>query len=385
MDDRGGLPNAARNDLTMVTQVSANDTPGEPKQMSAEAGLNFLSSLIFLHDDRKFLESAISDLVEKSDPVRQMKTLISELKALKEPTSEDIDNLTAIIDALENIVCQVDAAVDFCTLGGLAEVQRLMSCKCDKVRVEVLRLIPTLAQNNPQVQDLMLEGELLADLMSLLVSTDECSNVRMRALSGISAIVRTHDRAHGRFRQLNGYMVIMDAFRLAHRSGDEKVANKTAIVFANFARDLGYQGAVDHHLPSCLIHMYGDLPPNSDAATYLREYIDENISLKNIDAESRAVIEGALKRQLEYKKEHSDGEEVNIPLFSLVIDRFYRFEADLLKMHAMITCPGRRLLTAAFGTDLAKDFGLSGRRGLPLSTIGDKNMSVIFSSLRSRE
>lgn len=50
MDDRGGLPNAARNDLTMVTQVSANDTPGEPKQMSAEAGLNFLSSLIFLHD-----------------------------------------------------------------------------------------------------------------------------------------------------------------------------------------------------------------------------------------------------------------------------------------------------------------------------------------------
>uniref|UniRef100_A0A9J2PNZ9 Nucleotide exchange factor Fes1 domain-containing protein n=1 Tax=Ascaris lumbricoides TaxID=6252 RepID=A0A9J2PNZ9_ASCLU len=295
MGDPGGVPNAAWKDLMVAAQMVAGDTPGEPKEMSAE--------------DRKFLESAMSDMVEKSDPVRQMKTLISELKALKEPTSEDIDNLTAIIDALENIVCQVDAAVDFCTLGGLAEVQRLMDCQCNEARVEVLRLIPTLAQHNPRVQDVMLEQEVMAALMSLLVSTDECSNVRVKALSGISAIVRAHERAYTRFRQLNGFVVLMDAFKFAHHSGDERVANKTAIVFANLAHDLGYQGAVDHGLPSCLIHMYGDLPPSSDAATYLREYIDENISLKNIDSENKAIIEGALKRQLKYKKEHNDDDE----------------------------------------------------------------------------
>uniref|UniRef100_A0A914R6I9 Uncharacterized protein n=1 Tax=Parascaris equorum TaxID=6256 RepID=A0A914R6I9_PAREQ len=45
-----------------------------------------------------------------------------------------------------------------------------------------------------------------------------------------------------RFRQLNGFVVLMDAFKFAHHSGDERVANKTAIVFANLAHDLGYQG-----------------------------------------------------------------------------------------------------------------------------------------------
>ncbi|VDM44928.1 unnamed protein product [Toxocara canis] len=301
MSDPGGVPNAAWKDLMVMAQTAAGDTHGEPKQMSAE--------------DRKFLENAMSDLVKKTDPVRQMQKLIGELKALEEPTGDDLDSLNNTVDALENIVCQVDAAVDFCKLGGLAEIMRLMDCKCDEVRVEVLRLIPTLAQHNPRVQDLMLQHEMIAALMSMLVSTEECSAVRVKALSGISSVVRAHEQAYIRFRQLNGFVVLMDAFKLAHHCGDEKVANKTAVVFANLAHDLGYQGALDHGLPSCLIRMYGDLAPGSDAASYLREYIDQNISLKNIDAENRTLIEKALKRQLEYKMEHNQDDQVSFHLF----------------------------------------------------------------------
>lgn len=50
MGDPGGVPNAAWKDLMVAAQMVAGDTPGEPKEMSAEVGLNFLWSLIFLCD-----------------------------------------------------------------------------------------------------------------------------------------------------------------------------------------------------------------------------------------------------------------------------------------------------------------------------------------------
>ncbi|VDK17915.1 unnamed protein product [Anisakis simplex] len=315
MGDPSRIPDAAWKELLVAAQTAAGDSHGPPQKMPEEK--------------RKFIESAMSDLVQKTDPVRQMKKLIDDLRQTEEPKKhEDTERLKAVVDSLEDIVCQVDAAVDFCKLGGLGEILRLMNCKCDEARCEVMRLIPTLAQHNPKVQDIMLDQEVIAALLSLIVSTEESSDVRVKALSGVSSVVRAHEGTYNllylkyflsRFRQLNGFVVLMDAFKFAHHSGDEKVANKTAIVFANLAHDLGYQGALDHGLPSCIIRMYGDLAPSSDAASYLREYIEDNVSLKSIDSENKKIIEKALHEQLEYKKEHNADD----PVWNLVIDSLH--------------------------------------------------------------
>lgn len=68
----------------------------------------------------------MSGLVKTSDPVRQMIQLINDLKQINNPSEENIEKIEVIIDQLENIVCQIDCAVDFCKLGGMVEIKRFL-------------------------------------------------------------------------------------------------------------------------------------------------------------------------------------------------------------------------------------------------------------------
>lgn len=67
------------------------------------------------------MSSAVS-----ADPVRIMQQEIAKLRLLNEPTNEDAEMIRKVVYTLEEIVCQIDYAHDFCKLGGLQEVLRLL-------------------------------------------------------------------------------------------------------------------------------------------------------------------------------------------------------------------------------------------------------------------
>lgn len=60
-----------------------------------------------------------------TNPVKHMIKNIEQLKLIPK-TKNDVGNVTEIVDNLEELVCDIDCAADFCKLGGLVEVIRLL-------------------------------------------------------------------------------------------------------------------------------------------------------------------------------------------------------------------------------------------------------------------
>ncbi|VDO37675.1 unnamed protein product [Onchocerca flexuosa] len=135
---------------------------------SANDGSGGKSSQLMSKQDQKFVENAMAEAMHLTDPVRQMTTYIEQLKLIGKTSKNDVDNVKEIVDSLEELVCDIDCAANFCKLNGLVEVIRLLKSDCDSVRCEMARLIPLLAQNNPYVQDVILQTDLLPYLLTIL-------------------------------------------------------------------------------------------------------------------------------------------------------------------------------------------------------------------------
>lgn len=67
----------------------------------------------------------MAEVMRLTDPVKQIMKNIEQLKLITK-TDNDVDSVTQIIDNLEELVCDIDCAVNFCKLGGLVEVIRLL-------------------------------------------------------------------------------------------------------------------------------------------------------------------------------------------------------------------------------------------------------------------
>uniref|UniRef100_A0A0N5AFI5 Fes1 domain-containing protein n=1 Tax=Syphacia muris TaxID=451379 RepID=A0A0N5AFI5_9BILA len=299
-DNSGNVPDAAWKQLFVAAQ-SLNDgtSSGTPKQMSAE--------------DRNFLENAMSEMVRKTDPVRQMIEHIKELREIKDLMSNvDIDKICLIVDQLENIVCNVDCAVDFCKLGGISEIQRFMDAPNDEAKIEVMRLLPTVLQNNPGAQVMVLKTNLLTSLLSILNDMNESTGVKIKALSAISALIRSCDAAYSLFRSQNGFKAIEDVFNKSIAVQNDKLASKAAVTLTSIANDLGYESSLDIGLPTVIVRMYAHLTANSLSISYLRSYVSENLNIKKIDAENRNLILRGLERDLKFERESPESDKVRL-------------------------------------------------------------------------
>ncbi|MFH4983129.1 hypothetical protein AB6A40_009838 [Gnathostoma spinigerum] len=290
-----------KNLLLMAQSAKKQSASEEPdsaiKEMSAE--------------DRKFLEEAMSEFVSKTDPAEHMKRCLSYLRSTESFNAESLAVVETIINILEEIVCQIDCGVNFCLLGGLVEIQRMLDSKCDKIREQSLRIIPSIAQHNAKAQDLIMKSEMLPTLMSIVVSNEESSAIRVRALSAVSAIVRAHDGALLKFRQLNGFVVLSDIFHSALAREDVKLANKAALIIASFAYDLGSEVSGENGLPTMIIHIFAVLPPTYEGSHYIREYLRDNVNLVKLDNNNKNMIRTTLLKQLENerKDQNEDNQE----------------------------------------------------------------------------
>lgn len=254
-----------------LAQSASTENPPEPVQM--------------LDQDRAFIEKAVCEAARMSDPVRQMYELIGKLKLIENPSNDDLEVVAKIVDDLEDLVCDIDCAADFCKLGGLLEVIRLLKTDCDPVCSEIARLIPSLAQSNPFVQDVILTTDLLPYLLGSVKNCNLSEELRMKMLGGISSIVRAHEKAFSHFCELKGLATIEQTFQKAVEMNHLLLANKGLLVTTSIARSLGPE-AENYNVLSILLRMSLQLPLESTGCSYAFEYLMDNIvgELDNCDS-----------------------------------------------------------------------------------------------------
>lgn len=72
------------------------------------------------------LENALNEIACEADPVKKLKSLIAKLMNYTHETEEDLVTLTNIVDALVDLVCDLDFALVFCQLSGLSVIEGLL-------------------------------------------------------------------------------------------------------------------------------------------------------------------------------------------------------------------------------------------------------------------
>jgi len=146
-------------------------------------------------EKRKFLEQVMNDGIV--DPSKRLQELLAQLTIdLKDTSKED-----SIIEALEEVrdICeQIDFARYFVNMNGLLF---LLGCIAQievakSIRLECLKVLSTLAQNNPPVQQKLLESKGLDSLVGLYMTqsneNDPQGSFRTLILQALSCTVRGH-------------------------------------------------------------------------------------------------------------------------------------------------------------------------------------------------
>uniref|UniRef100_A0A8R1XN97 Nucleotide exchange factor Fes1 domain-containing protein n=1 Tax=Onchocerca volvulus TaxID=6282 RepID=A0A8R1XN97_ONCVO len=283
---------------------------------SANNGSGEKSSQLMPKQDQKFVENAMAEAMHLTDPVRHMTKHIEQLKLIGKTSKDDVDNVKEIVDSLEELVCDIDYAADFCKLNGLVEVIRLMKSDCDSVRCEMTRLIPLLAQNNPYVQDVILQTDLLPYLLTILEEINASEDLLAKSLSSLSSIVRTHEKAFRQFYQLKGLEKFENVFRKAVDMHYFKVADKAVLVTTSIAISLG-PDVKQYNVFPVLFRMALQLSPDSAGCSYFLDYLMNNITDKEdnsgftsdefkmnlieLDNQSKRQLYDFLERQLKHE------------------------------------------------------------------------------------
>ncbi|KAI6196955.1 hypothetical protein M3Y94_01168500 [Aphelenchoides besseyi] len=187
-------------------------------------------------ENRQWLESALKEMSQYSDPVRNLKAAISRLKRTGE--GDDLEELQRSVDALIDLVCDLDLALDFCKLEGLKIVEELLSKFSDSINQRVIPIISEISQNNPSVQQQVLKTKLFENLLLLLDESSGTTSAitRLKIVGAISAIVKQYPPAVIRFIQLGGLETVMQTFDSAIKNGDARLVLRCVVMVVNSKR-----------------------------------------------------------------------------------------------------------------------------------------------------
>lgn len=166
-------------------------------------------------EDKAFLEKVMSDgivdeaermkfiLTEATNAMEYYRSLVTDNVGASDPpiTEEALEDL---LQELRDIVEQIDYARAFCSLQGLPF---LLGCVQQKevpvsIRQACLGILSTLGQNNPPVQQQLLEMGAIKTLSDLFFEATTTNATKTKIMQSISSIVRNHELAENVFSQL---------------------------------------------------------------------------------------------------------------------------------------------------------------------------------------
>ncbi|KAH7727069.1 hsp70-binding protein 1-like protein [Aphelenchoides avenae] len=224
-------------------------------------------------EDRKWLEGALQELASDTDPIKQMKKIMSQLDTFQEPKPEDVEPVGQIVEDLIDLVCHIDIAVDFCKLGGLHLIHRFLSSDIEKIRIEGAKLVSFIAQNNPSVQDYVLKTNFLERFLLAVADPTISEAYRIKSLGAISAVVRAHFPGIQKFLEVHGLETMQKAFDTALENGRENTVHRCVTVLSNISINVGQTVTADKIQPT-LKAFREKLAQKGDAYQESIEYID---------------------------------------------------------------------------------------------------------------
>lgn len=192
-------------------------------------------------EDKKFLEEVMKNgIIDEGDRMKHiLNELVAYLDSLQKNKNEDedkkkdsssslsVEEITLLLEELQDIVEQIDFAKSFASMGGL---QFLIGCASSSsstgagesegenasanenkiavpssIRAACLGILATLCQNNPAVQMMMLEQGNIPKLIQVYFETldqreiddnhDQCQMITAKVMQAMSSCVRNHDVA----------------------------------------------------------------------------------------------------------------------------------------------------------------------------------------------
>jgi hsp70-interacting protein len=159
-------------------------------------------------EDRAFLEKVMKEGI--IDENERMKVILQEsakamefYKTNNDDNNDDnsgdppisTDDLEDLLQELRDIVEQIDYARAFCSMKGLPF---LLGCVSEPVvpqsiRATCLGILSTLAQNNPHVQQELLESGACKTLSDLFFSEQASASIKAKVMQALSSIVRNNE------------------------------------------------------------------------------------------------------------------------------------------------------------------------------------------------
>nr|CAD2205807.1 unnamed protein product [Meloidogyne enterolobii] len=220
-DGQQSSSNPMFNQLLAFATEAQGDRPADPSvsQMSEE--------------NRVWLENALEHISEDTDPVKKLKRWMQRLEEIEEPNENNSADINDILDEIGDLVCDIDLALIFCNIGGLALVKKFLAKDCDFVSAPFTHLIGVLAQYNNKVQQLFLKESFLEECLKIIGNESKTVEYRHKSVGAISAMVKSYLPALIRYVQLDGPDKLFDCFNKALENCDingmDKLVHRCAV------------------------------------------------------------------------------------------------------------------------------------------------------------
>ncbi|KAK0393597.1 hypothetical protein QR680_000300 [Steinernema hermaphroditum] len=233
-------PNQSKSDQywRILLDMSTSVTPAAGSSMAPELAPKTLSV-----EDQAWIESAINELSSEKNPVSVMTSYMLDIKAkLFENKCNTIHDSAIIEEELGHINEQCydrDIASAFCARGGINIIDEILTkTKKDGARKWAAQLLATIAQNNPEVQDQIIEKPILEQLIKFVNNESGCPLARKACVGAISAIVRNNQKCFEKFIELDGFIKLASVALKADRHNQEALLNRICVALTNIARSL---------------------------------------------------------------------------------------------------------------------------------------------------
>ncbi|XP_064465810.1 nucleotide exchange factor SIL1-like [Ornithodoros turicata] len=189
--------------------------PKEKERVRLESD-DFKNFIKDLRDDPHVDEPGVSAVYRSMEEIKQE---MSSLKLEARSESELLENLLTryqnatpegkvpLLQDMEFILHQYDAARDFIRMGGLVALAPDLNATIDEVRALVASTLGSAVQGNPDVQSRVLEADLLPALLRL-AALDASQRVRSTSFFALSCLVRNFPQAQSQFLAQGGLSVV---------------------------------------------------------------------------------------------------------------------------------------------------------------------------------
>jgi hypothetical protein len=269
-------------------------------------------------EDKAFLEKVMTDGI--IDPGKRMKELLLQLtESLQRLCSCDVNkqddedeepemSLINLMVELQDIVEQIDYANDFVKMNGLPF---LCGCTCDNgipvtIRKQCLRILATLAQNNPPVQQAMLDyGALdkLCNLYTQIMEDDESGTFRTLLIQALSCMVRSHVVGEETFCRVGRELIIHQAIGLTNVDSPRNVRRKMlflvrALLTSDYSSRQRVQdfSAVIHHTIVSFLDQEEDWELREETLGLLLQILQQKHSMDEVWRERDIVLDWLVPR-----------------------------------------------------------------------------------------